>query len=165
MDKYAVVEKPLTGYFGDGSPGFNGYASPKEPALEEARLSVQRMIEAEKRSKGRLLYAENWVYAPAIQKEKEIIEKTDAQILWMHGEEAHSGSHSPVYGQWSQAGGGSKTFRSFVRDTLRNAAWKGGWGTVEKETNPELLQHAAECGMLRDAIYLFHEAMKEKKGE
>ncbi len=52
-------------------------------------------------------YAENWVYAPAIQKAREVIEKTDAQILWMHGEEAHSGSHSQTYGQWRQSGGGA----------------------------------------------------------
>ena len=52
------------------------------------------MLEAERQSKGRLLYAENWVYAPSIQKEREILEKTGGQILWIHGEEAHSGSHS-----------------------------------------------------------------------
>ena len=52
-------------------------------------------------------YAENWIYAPAVQKEREIIEKTDAQILWMLGGESHSGSHSPVYGIWRHAGGGS----------------------------------------------------------
>ena len=52
-------------------------------------------------------YAENWIYAPAVQKEREIIEKTGAQILWMIGGESHSGSHSPVYGIWKHAGGGS----------------------------------------------------------
>jgi predicted dehydrogenase len=107
IDRYAIVEKPLTGYFGDGADHFNGYACPKKPALEGARASVLRMIEAEEKSNGKILYAENWVYAPAVQKEREIIEKTGAHILWIHGEEAHSGSHSPVYGDWSQAGGGS----------------------------------------------------------
>jgi predicted dehydrogenase len=107
MDKYAIVEKPLTGFFGDGSEDFNGLNYPKQRALEAARSSIERMLQAEKKSKARILYAENWVYAPAIQKEREIIEKTGAQILWMHGEEAHSGSHSPAYGEWSQGGGGS----------------------------------------------------------
>ena len=41
------------------------------------------------------------------RRKREIVEKTGAQILWMHGEEAHSGSHSPAYGIWAQAGGGS----------------------------------------------------------
>jgi predicted dehydrogenase len=107
MDKYPLVEKPFTGYFGDGSADFNGFVSPKRSALDEARASVKRMLDAEKKSKAKILYAENWVYAPAIQKEREIIEKTGAQILWMHGEEAHSGSHSVPYGEWSKAGGGS----------------------------------------------------------
>ena len=64
------------------------------------------MLAAERRSKGRLLYAENWVYAPAVQKEREILEKTGGQILWMHGEEAHSGSHSVDYAYAARCGGG-----------------------------------------------------------
>ncbi len=107
QNKVPIVEKPFTGYFGDGSAAFNGWNAPKQPALDAARASVQRLLDAEASSQARILYAENWVYAPAIQKEKEIIAKTGAQILWMRGEEAHSGSHAPSYGDWSQSGGGS----------------------------------------------------------
>jgi len=124
-DVSALVEKPFTGWFGEGggkggghggtgrgdragdAGAFKGNTAPKEPFLQGALDSTRRMLEAEKASRGRILYAENWVYAPAIQKEREIIEKTGAQVLWMHGEEAHSGSHSPVYGIWRYAGGGS----------------------------------------------------------
>ena len=53
------------------------------------------------------MYAENWVYAPAIQKEVEVLRATKGQILWMQGEESHSGSHSPDYGVWRKAGGGA----------------------------------------------------------
>ncbi len=106
-DKFAIVEKPLTGYFGDGSDDFNGETGPKQVALDEALASIRRMLEAEKKSKGRILYAENWVYAPSIQKEREIVEKTGAQILWMYGEEAHSGSHADTYGYWKFSGGGT----------------------------------------------------------
>ncbi|MBN1765036.1 MAG: Gfo/Idh/MocA family oxidoreductase [Sedimentisphaerales bacterium] len=105
-DKFAIVEKPLTGYFGDGSEAFNGDTFPKRDALNHALASVERMLQAEKNSKAQILYAENWVYAPAIQKEKEIIEKTGAQILWMHGQEAHSGSHAKTYAYWKFSGGG-----------------------------------------------------------
>jgi predicted dehydrogenase len=42
-----------------------------------------------------------------VQKEREIIERSRAQILRMAGEESHNGSHSPVYGIWSVQGGGS----------------------------------------------------------
>ncbi len=105
-DKFAIVEKPLTGYFGDGSDDFNGDTFPKTDALNYALASIQRTLDAEKKSKGKILYAENWVYAPSIQKEREIIEKTGAQILWMHGEEAHSGSHAKYYAFWKFSGGG-----------------------------------------------------------
>lgn len=107
LGKCAIVEKPLTGYFGDGTEQFDGDRFPRREGLEAALASVRRMLDAEKSGGGKLLYAENWVYAPAIQKEREIIEKTGAQILWMHGEESHSGSHSAAYGQWRLAGGGS----------------------------------------------------------
>ncbi|MHC4645498.1 MAG: Gfo/Idh/MocA family protein [Planctomycetota bacterium] len=105
-DKFAIVEKPLTGFFGDGSEDFNGETFPKQKALDHALASIERMLAAEEKSKGRILYAENWVYAPSIQKEREIIEKTGAQVLWMHGEEAHSGSHASTYGYWKFSGGG-----------------------------------------------------------
>jgi len=106
-NKYVIVEKPFTGYFGDESEDFNGDSFPREKGLVQALASVSRMLEAEKSSEGMIMYAENWVYAPSVQKEREILEKTGAQILWMHGEESHSGSHSPTYGQWSFSGGGS----------------------------------------------------------
>jgi len=107
QDKIAIVEKPFTGYFGDGSPEFNGDTFPRRKGLDEALASVRRMLDAERQGKGRILYAENWVYAPSIQKEREVIEKTGAQIIWMHGEESHSGSHSKTYGIWQHSGGGS----------------------------------------------------------
>jgi predicted dehydrogenase len=106
-DKFAIVEKPLTGYFGDGSDDFNGETFPKTEALNHSLASMKRMLAAEKKSKGRILYAENWVYAPSIQKEREIIEKTGAQILWIYGEEAHSGSHAHTYAYWKFSGGGA----------------------------------------------------------
>ncbi|MFA5238093.1 MAG: Gfo/Idh/MocA family oxidoreductase [Phycisphaerae bacterium] len=105
-DKFAIVEKPLTGYFGGDSKDFNGESFAKSEALNYAMASVKRMLDAERKSKGKILYAENWIYAPSIQKEREIIEKTGAQILWMHGEEAHSGSHAATYGFWKFSGGG-----------------------------------------------------------
>jgi len=106
-NKHVIVEKPFTGYFGDGSENFNGDTFSREKGLEETLKSISRMLEAEKESEGVIMYAENWVYAPSIQKEREILEKTGAQIIWMHGEQSHSGSHSLVYGQWKYSGGGS----------------------------------------------------------
>jgi predicted dehydrogenase len=107
QNKHVIVEKPFTGYFGDGSDDFNGDTFPREKGLEETLQSIRRMLDAEKESEGVIMYAENWVYAPAIQKEREVLEKTGAQIIWMHGEESHSGSHSLAYGKWKFSGGGS----------------------------------------------------------
>ncbi len=105
-DVFPIVEKPLTGYVGGGQEDFNGETADKAVVLREALNSVDRILEAERNSRARVLYAENWVYAPAIQKEKELIEKSGAQVLWIHGEESHSGSHSQTYGYWKHSGGG-----------------------------------------------------------
>lgn len=105
--KDVIVEKPFTGYFGDGSETFNGDTFLREEGLNQAVASIKRMLEAEQKSNGNIMYAENWIYAPAIQKEREVLQKTGAQILWMHGEQSHSGSHSVSYGQWRFSGGGS----------------------------------------------------------
>lgn len=105
-DKNAVVEKPLTGFCGDNSDDFRGDLYSKEKALSYALESVNRIKRAEEESRGKVLYAENWIYAPAVQKEREIIEKTNAQLLWIRGEESHSGSHAKTYGFWKYSGGG-----------------------------------------------------------
>lgn len=105
--KSVIIEKPFTGYFGDGSDSFSGETFPREDGLREAMASVERIREAERASAGTVFYAENWVYAPAIRKECEILAKAGGQILWIHGEEAHHGSHSPYYGIWKHSGGGS----------------------------------------------------------
>ena len=105
--RHVIIEKPFTGYFGDGDDSFDGRSFDRETGLQRALESVGRIREAERHSSARVMYAENWVYAPAVQKEREILEKTGGQILWLHGEEAHSGSHSPYYGIWKYSGGGS----------------------------------------------------------
>jgi len=109
---HVIVEKPFTGYFGPptGSPGaadFRGSTFPKQAMRDGALASARRMLEAEKAGGARIFYAENWIFAPVIQKEVEIIRKTQAQLLWIIAEEAHSGSHAPAYGNWKFAGGGS----------------------------------------------------------
>ena len=105
--KHVIIEKPLTGFFGDGAEDFRGNAFPKETMLQNAVASCDRIAEAAQRSGCTVCYAENWIYAPAVQKEREIVEKSGAQILWIMGNESHSGSHSPYYGIWRHSGGGS----------------------------------------------------------
>ena len=105
--RHIIVEKPFTGYFGDGAADFRGDSSSKEPMLRAAAESCNRILDAAQATGRTICYAENWIYAPAVQKEREIVTKSGAQILWMIGNQSHSGSHSPYYGQWRYSGGGS----------------------------------------------------------
>ena len=105
--RHIIVEKPFTGSFGDGVPSFHGSIAAKEPMLAHAIASCDRMVEAAQAAGKTIGYAENWIYAPAVQKEHEIVTKSGAQILWMIGNQAHSGSHSRYYGIWRHSGGGS----------------------------------------------------------
>jgi predicted dehydrogenase len=107
--KHVIVEKPFTGYF--GPPGqddsWRGDTFDKSVMLKEATASALRITKAAEKSGVKLMYAENWVYAPAVQKEAEILRASKGGILWMQGAESHSGSHSQAYGIWRLAGGGS----------------------------------------------------------
>jgi predicted dehydrogenase len=108
--KHVIIEKPFTGYYGPSggtAPEFRGNKFPKELMLREALASCDRILNAARRAGKKICYAENWVYAPAIEKEREILAKTGGQILWLIGDESHSGSHSPYYGMWKFSGGGS----------------------------------------------------------
>jgi predicted dehydrogenase len=107
LGKHVIIEKPFTGFFGTGAADFRGNSFPKKKMLEGAMKSCDRILAAANGRGKRVCYAENWVYAPAIQKEREIVMKSGAQILWMRGEQSHSGSHSPYYGSWEFSGGGS----------------------------------------------------------
>lgn len=106
--KHVVVEKPFSGYYGPPGDGtFEGNRFPKEKMLEEALASARRIIAAALKSNKKLCYAENWIYAPAVQKEAEILSRSRGQILWALGDQSHSGSPSPAYGIWKHSGGGS----------------------------------------------------------
>jgi len=105
--KHVIVEKPFTGYYGPGTEDFRGNTFPKEIMLREAMASCDRILAAAREAGKKICYAENWVYAPAVQKEREILAKSGGQILWIIGDESHSGSHSPYYGIWKFSGGGS----------------------------------------------------------
>ena len=101
-DKHVVVEKPFAGSFVPGR-------DPEDwrRCLDEALASADRMIEAERASGKRILYAENLVYAPSVQKANRLLASAGTSILRMVGEESHSGTHSPYAMQWTTSGGGS----------------------------------------------------------
>jgi predicted dehydrogenase len=105
--KGIICEKPLTGHFGPKGAGdeFRGDLASKADMLREVLVRLRRIADAVRGSGVFFGYAENFVYAPGVQKEREVIAKTGAQVLRMMGEESHNGSHSPTYGFWRLAGG------------------------------------------------------------
>ncbi len=106
--KGILCEKPLTGCFGPpNDDSFFGNRAPKIPMLHEVTETLRRIADTVREQGIFFGYGENFVYAPSVQKEREIIVKTRAQILRLMGEESHNGSASPVYGIWKYAGGGS----------------------------------------------------------
>lgn len=56
----------------------------------------------------KLMYAEDWLFAPAIVRAKEIIDQGAlGEILYVKAKETHAGSHSPFAQKLSTCGGGS----------------------------------------------------------
>jgi predicted dehydrogenase len=106
--KHVICEKPFTGYFGrddDRTP--IGRSVPKA-LMQERVLEEMERTGAAVRASGRLfMYAEDWIYAPAVAKTEEILRATRDKILFMKAEESHSGSHAAHAAQWSMTGGGS----------------------------------------------------------
>ncbi|HKW93439.1 MAG TPA: Gfo/Idh/MocA family oxidoreductase [Methylomirabilota bacterium] len=98
--KHVIVEKPLTGFF--GSP-----ETPREQMLERALAAADQVLAATAAARVHLCYAENWVYAPPIQKARRLLAASGGPILRLIGEESHSGTHAPVNKHWATGGGGS----------------------------------------------------------
>lgn len=106
--KHVICEKPLSGYFGkenDIEP--IGDSVPKSVMYKGLMESLERLKDVIDHSEGKFMYAENFVYAPAITKAAEIIRAKKSRILYMRGEESLKGSSSHVAGEWSKTGGGT----------------------------------------------------------
>lgn len=106
--KHVICEKPLSGYFGQtGDEEPIGLKVSKVKMYEELLKSLD-VLKAEVDASGKkFMYAENFVYAPAITKAGEIIRKKGSKILYAKGEESLKGSSSPVAGEWNKTGGGT----------------------------------------------------------
>jgi predicted dehydrogenase len=106
--KHVICEKPFAGYFGrEGDKAPIGKHVPKAVMYQRVCEEMDKTAAAI-RATGRLfMYAEDWVYAPAVTKTAEILKATRDKILFMKGEESHSGSHAAHAAQWAMTGGGS----------------------------------------------------------
>jgi predicted dehydrogenase len=107
--KHVIVEKPLTGYTDElgVSDELIGHTVPRQRMMDWV-LEQCRMIEDAIDDAGiKLMYAENWVYAPALQKARRLIESSGGAVLRLIAEESHNGSHASYAKFWRLAGGGS----------------------------------------------------------
>ncbi len=106
--KHVICEKPFTGYFGqEGDEAPVGEKVSKAHMYKEVVAELEELRKAYENSGKYLMYAENFVYAPNIQKSAQIIRSKKSRILFMKGEESLKGSSSPVAGRWDKTGGGS----------------------------------------------------------
>ena len=108
--KYVICEKPLAGYFGrQGDPTPIGDCVDRKTMYQEVIASLDELAAVVREHPGHFMFAEHFVYAPAVQKAAEIISKKKSKILCVKGEESLKGSSSHLAGQWSKAGGGTFT--------------------------------------------------------
>ena len=105
--KHVVCPKPLTGYFGEAGTDGQAGRAPRAHMLERALRSADEMIDAVRRHGVFLMYAENWLYAPALQKAMRLIKESGGTIFELRAEESHHGSHTPYSKEWRYAGGGA----------------------------------------------------------
>jgi predicted dehydrogenase len=106
--KHVICEKPFAGYFGhDGDKAPIGKHVPKALMYQRLIEEMEKTAASIKATDRLFMYAEDWVYAPAVTKTAEILRATKDKILFMKGEESHSGSHAAHAAQWAMTGGGS----------------------------------------------------------
>lgn len=106
--KHVICEKPFAGYFGrEGDKQPIGKHVPKALMYERVLEEMDATRAAIEQTGKLFMYAEDWIYAPAVAKTAEILKATKDKILFMKGEESHSGSHAAHAAQWAMSGGGS----------------------------------------------------------
>ena len=83
--KHVIVEKPFTDCFAPA-------ATPRAEMLRRALASGDEIIAACREAGVRLCYAENWVYAPPIERARRLLTAAGGPILRIVGEESQGGT-------------------------------------------------------------------------
>ena len=103
--KHVICEKPLTGFFDVPDDGAGDVD--RRQMYDSVMAEMDRLREVVEGSDVVFGYAENYVYAPSVQKSREVLEKTGSRITMMIGEESHNGSHAEYARHWRSSGGGA----------------------------------------------------------
>ncbi len=99
--KHLIMEKPLTGCFVEAN------ALSRQAMFDETMKNAGAVVEACRRNRVIMGYAENFVYAPPVAKLRRLMDAGGGALLDLRAEESHSGSHAAYSRRWSTAGGGS----------------------------------------------------------
>ncbi len=79
-----------------------------EKPLATSAADARKAVDACRKAGVKLMYAEDWVYAPALRRTIEIIEEgAIGKILYVKAKEVHNGTHSPFARDKKTCGGGS----------------------------------------------------------
>lgn len=103
--KHVICEKPLTGFF--DVPDGGADSVDRKQMYDSVMAEMDELREVVAGSDLVFGYAENYVYAPSVQKSREILEKSGSRITMMIGEESHNGSHAEYSRRWKDSGGGA----------------------------------------------------------
>jgi predicted dehydrogenase len=106
--KHVICEKPFAGYFGrEGDQTPIGKHVSKALMYQRVLAEMEETRAAIEKTGKLFMYAEDWIYAPAVTKTAEILKATKDKVLFMKAEESHSGSHAAHAAEWAMTGGGS----------------------------------------------------------
>ncbi|MGQ9622038.1 MAG: Gfo/Idh/MocA family protein [Candidatus Caldatribacteriaceae bacterium] len=86
--KNIICEKPLTGYFGENlgeEVELVGHAVPKSEMYKRAMQNADEIMATVKEKRARLGYAENFIYAPAVEKARRLIRASGGDDSWAPG--------------------------------------------------------------------------------
>ena len=149
--KNVICEKPLAGNFGkEGDLKPIGNNIKKRQMYQDLLVSMEKIKSVVDKSTAKFMYAENFIYAPAIQKMAEIIQKKKSHILCMKGEESLKGSSSPVAGEWEKTGGG--TFTRTGSHPLSAILWLKQVEAKARNVNIEVESIIADMGYITNSL-------------
>ena len=112
-NKNIIVEKPVTGYFGNRGDENIGRTVSKADMWAELDSRLAELEKAIKESEAQFFYAEDFVYATPVQKAAEILRAKKSKIMFMHGIESIIGSTSAAASEWKNFGGGTMMRNGF----------------------------------------------------
>lgn len=107
--KHVICEKPLIGYYGEDRPELQrvGVEVSKTQMYQKVTEKIKVLEESVRSSGIKFMYAENWVYAPSVEKMKRMLSVSNGVVFELRAECSHSGSQASYSRKWRTSGGGS----------------------------------------------------------